>query len=257
MSDIKIIMSPSATTRLPAGEGANGSAGATPNGHSNGYVNNATNSHPNGNGHSNGQIEDPTLYTTGYTHGYTTGYISGYAQSETPKQMPIAIVGMSCRLPGNVTTPDEFWELCSRSRTGWSEIPKERFDNNSFFHPNPGKGGCLNTIGGNFLKEDLGLFDAPFFSLTAQEAISMDPQARILLECTFEALDSAGIPKHEIVGKDVGVFIGSTISEYEAQLFADSESIPMYQASGKSINILNIMKVDSNSIRLLHGNAIE
>lgn len=160
-------MSPSATTTLQADEGINGSAGATSNGHSNGgYVNGAAND----------QVVDPTLYTTGYTHGYTTGYISGYAQSETPKQMPIAIVGMSCRLPGSVTTPDEFWELCSRSRSGWSQIPKERFDNNSFFHPNPGKGGCLNTVGGNFLKEDLGLFDAPFFSLTAQEATSMDPQ---------------------------------------------------------------------------------
>ncbi|TVY13419.1 Reducing polyketide synthase PKS2 [Lachnellula arida] len=228
-------MSPSATTTLPAGEETNGSVGVTPNTHNNGYVNSSTNGQSNGNGPSNGQVEDTTHYTTGYTHGYTTGYISGYAQSETPKQMPIAIVGMSCRLPGNVTTPDEFWELCSRSRTGWSEIPKERFDNKSFFHPNPGKSGCLNTIGGNFLKEDLGLFDAPFFSLTAQEAISMDPQARILLECTFEALDSAGIPKHEIVGKDVGVFIGSSISEYEAQLFADSDSIPMYQASGCSM----------------------
>lgn len=168
-------MAPSATTSLPASGAANGNVEAPLNGHSNGQVNGSTN------GHSNGHIEDPTLYTTGYTHGYTTGYISGYAQSETPKEMPIAIVGMSCRLPGNVTTPDEFWELCSRSRSGWSQIPKERFDNNSFYHPNPGKGGCLNTIGGNFLKEDLGLFDAPFFSLTAQEATSMDPQQRLLL----------------------------------------------------------------------------
>jgi acyl transferase domain-containing protein len=148
--------------------------------------------------------------------------------------MPIAIVGMSCRLPGNVTTPDEFWELCSRARSGWSETPKERFENASFHHPNPGKSGCFNAIGGNFLKEDLGLFDAPFFSLTAQEATSMDPQQRLLLECTFEALDSAGIPKHQIVGKEVGVFIGGSFSEYESQLFADTDSIPMHQATGKS-----------------------
>lgn len=219
-------MAPTATTPLPAGEGVNGTMTASQNGHANGQVNTGTN------GHMDGNVEDPTLYTTGYTHGYTTGYISGVNQAETPKPMPIAIVGMSCRLPGNVTTPDEFWELCSRARTGWSHIPKERFDNNSFYHPNPGKGGCLNTNGGNFLKEDVGLFDAPFFSLTAQEATSMDPQARLLLECTFEALDSAGIPKHEVVGKEVGVFIGGSFSEYEAQLFADSESIPMHQATG-------------------------
>lgn len=169
------------------------------------------------------------LYKNAYTHGYTDGYIHGNGQ---PRQMPIAIVGMSCRLPGSVTTPDEFWELCSRARSGWSEIPKERFENGSFHHPNPGKSGCFNAIGGNFLKEDLGLFDAPFFSLTAQEATSMDPQQRLLLECTFEALDSAGIPKHQIVGKEVGVFIGGSFSEYESQLFADTDSIPMHQATG-------------------------
>ncbi|KAI6712167.1 polyketide synthase 1 [Diplocarpon mali] len=186
------------------------------------------------NGHvrrsSRDRIAEP--YTAGYTHGYTQGYISGLNEPQKPKQIPIAIVGMSCRLPGNVTTPNEFWELCSRSRSGWSEVPKERFDSASFHHPNPGKHGCHNAAGGNFLTEDVGLFDAPFFSLTAQEATSMDPQQRLLLECTFEALDSAGIPKHEIVGKNVGVFIGGSFAEYESQLFADSESIPMYQATG-------------------------
>jgi acyl transferase domain-containing protein len=183
-------------------------------------------------------MDDPTkfytdAYTNGYTDGYSTGYTSGFCEPDAAQQMPIAIVGMSCRLPGNVTTPDEFWELCSRARTGWSEIPKQRFENASFHHPNPGKSGCFNAVGGNFLKEDVGLFDAPFFSLTAQEATSMDPQQRLLLECTFEALDSAGIPKHEIVGKDVGVFIGGSFSEYETQLFEDPDTMPMYQATGE------------------------
>lgn len=183
------------------------------------------------------KVENPTkFYTDAYTHGYTEGYIAGFEEPAIPKppaQIPIAIVGMSCRLPGNVTTPDEFWELCSRARNVWSEIPKERFENAAFHHPNPGKSGCFNAKGGHFLREDVGLFDAPFFSLTAQEAISMDPQQRILLECTFEALDSAGFPKHEVVGKDVGVFIGGSFSEYESQLFSDTESNPMYQSTGK------------------------
>lgn len=123
-------------------------------------------------------VDSPTrqLYTDAYTHGYTEGYVKGYGQPEGPAKMPIAIVGMSCRLPGNVASPDEFWELCSRARTGFSEIPKDRFETSSFHHPNPGKRGCFNAAGGNFLKEDLGLFDAPFFSLTAQEATSMDPR---------------------------------------------------------------------------------
>jgi len=231
-------MAPSATSWTAADEGTNGTVAGATNGTTNGYAAARTNGHlnnlANGTGHMGG---DPNLYTTGYTHGFTNGYITGYASSEMPKQMPIAIVGMSCRLPGNVATPDEFWELCSRARNGWSEIPKERFENASFHHPNPGKSGCFNAVGGNFLKEDLGLFDAPFFSLTAQEATSMDPQQRLLLECTFEALDSAGIPKHEIVGKEVGVFIGGSFSEYESQLFQDTETIPMYQATGRSCKL--------------------
>lgn len=226
-------MAPSATTNWsPAGESTNGAVEATSNGTSNGGLANVNNlAIPPPTGHMGG---DQNPYATGYTHGYTNGYITGYAQSELPKQMPIAIVGMSCRLPGNVTTPDEFWELCSRARHGWGGIPKERFDMTSYQHPNPGKSGCFNAAGGAFLKEDIGLFDAPFFSLTAQEATSMDPQQRMLLECTFEALESAGIPKHQIVGKDVGVFIGGTFSEYESQLFSDTDTIPMYQATGRS-----------------------
>jgi acyl transferase domain-containing protein len=170
------------------------------------------------------------LYTDAYTHGYTEGYIKG---NTSPKIIPIAITGMSCRLPGNVTTPDEFWELLSRARSGWSKIPKERFGDSSFYHPNPGKAGCFNAVGGHFLSEDVASFDAPFFGLTSQEATSMDPQQRLLLECTFEALENAGIPKHEIVGKRVGVFIGGSFSEYEASSFTDADTIPMYQATGK------------------------
>jgi Beta-ketoacyl synthase, N-terminal domain len=212
-------MTPSATTLSSPQEGINNAMGVTLEERETAKT-----------GQDGGTIPGTRLYTDAYTHGYTDGYIKG---NESPRNTPIAIVGMSCRLPGNVTTPDEFWELCSRARSGWSEIPKDRFDDSSFYHPNPGKGGCFNAVGGHFLKEDLGLFDAPFFSLTSQEATSMDPQQRLLLECTFEALENAGISKHEIVGKRVGVFIGGSFSEYESQSFADTDTIPMYQATGK------------------------
>ena len=119
-------------------------------------------------GHSDDHTNIVTdAYTHGYTEGYKSGYSTGYCQLDGPRPMRIAIVGMSCRLPGNVTTPDEFWELYSRARSGWSKIPKQRFESASFHHPNPGKNGCFNAVGGNFLQEDLGLFDAPFFSLMA------------------------------------------------------------------------------------------
>ncbi|KAF2642182.1 hypothetical protein P280DRAFT_425001 [Massarina eburnea CBS 473.64] len=143
---------------------------------------------------------------------------------------------MSCRFPGSVSTPDEFWELLARSRTGFSEIPPNRFSKERFFHPNPGKSGTTNARGGNFLTQDLTVFDAPFFGFTQQEAISLDPQQRLLLECTFESLESAGVPKHEVVGKNVGVFVGGSFSDYDADLFRDSETIPMHQATGFALH---------------------
>lgn len=175
---------------------------------------------------------DPTApnYENAYTHGYKDGYTVAHVEL---KHQHIAIIGMSCRLPGSVSTPDEFWELLARSRTGYSGIPESRFSDKRFFHPNPGKSGCTNARGGNFLTHDLDAFDAPFFGFTQQEAISLDPQQRLLLECTFEALESAGIPKHDIVGKDVGVFVGGSLPEREVDLFRDPDTIPMHQATGK------------------------
>lgn len=194
------------------------------------------------NGHMNGQgvvVDDTNAsappghkYEDAYTHGYTDGYTTAHVEL---KHQQIAIIGMSCRLPGSVSTPDEFWELLARSRTGFSEIPASRFSDKRYFHPNPGKSGSTNARGGNFLTHDLTAFDAPFFGFTQQEAISLDPQQRLLLECTFEALESAGIPKHDVVGKDVGVFVGGTFSEYEADLFRDPDTIPMHQATGISV----------------------
>lgn len=95
------------------------------------------------------------------------------AQQEGSQPTPIAIVGMSCRLPGDVSTLEEFWRLMSRARSGWSEIPKERFSKDAYWHPNPEKKGCFNTAGGYFLNQDLACFDAPFFNITAQEAQSL------------------------------------------------------------------------------------
>jgi hypothetical protein len=178
--------------------------------------------------------DSPDSYEVAYTDGYKSGYSEGYTASHIElKHQPIAIIGMACRFPGDVSTPDEFWELLARSRTGFSEIPKERFSSERFFHPNPGKSGTTNARGGNFLQCDLTAFDAPFFNFTAQEATSLDPQQRLLLECTFEALESAGIPKHSVVGKDVGCFVGGSFSEYEADLFRDPDTIPMHQATGE------------------------
>lgn len=86
---------------------------------------------------------------------------------------PIAIVGMSCRLSGDVSTPDEFWSLLSHSRDGWTPIPPDRFNPDIYHHPNPQKAGCFNQDGGYFMNNDFSKFDAPFFNITKQEALAM------------------------------------------------------------------------------------
>ncbi|KAL3425313.1 polyketide synthase [Phlyctema vagabunda] len=153
-------------------------------------------------------------------------------------EQPIAIIGMGCRLPGDVSSAEEFWELCSRARSGWSTIPKNRFNHEAFHHPNPDKQGCYNPEGGHFLSEDVGLFDAPFFNLTEKEAISLDPQQRLLLECTYEALENGGIPKESLVGKNVGVYVGGSLSDYELRNWRDTDTAPMHLATGCAAALL-------------------
>lgn len=155
-----------------------------------------------------------------------------------PKFPPVAIVGMSCRLPGGASDPEEFYQLCCRARSGWCEIPADRFSKPGYHHPNPDKLGCYNPIGGSFLTEDVGLFDAPFFNITEREALSMDPQHRLILECTYEALESAGIPKHKLIGKNVGVYAGGSFTDYELNNLRDLDTAPMHQSTGNAPSLL-------------------
>ncbi|KAI0150274.1 ketoacyl-synt-domain-containing protein [Xylariaceae sp. FL1272] len=89
------------------------------------------------------------------TNGHSNGSVKHQSVPTLPlESMPIAICGMSCRLPGNVASPAEFWELLARERSGYSKIPPNRFSTAPFYHPNPGKAGCFNPVGGHFLEHD-------------------------------------------------------------------------------------------------------
>ncbi|EAU32451.1 hypothetical protein ATEG_07067 [Aspergillus terreus NIH2624] len=151
---------------------------------------------------------------------------------EARQVAPIAIVGMACRLPGNVSTLDDFWTMVSRSRDAWSPVPKERFSSDAFYHPNPQKGGCFNQRGGYFLQHDYSKFDAPFFQMTRQEAIAMDPQQRQLLECTYEALENAGLSKMSVSSGKMGVFVGGRSPDYRMGNLRDLNQVPMFDATG-------------------------
>ncbi|KAB5536494.1 hypothetical protein GE09DRAFT_1290796 [Coniochaeta sp. 2T2.1] len=113
--------------------------------------------------------------------------------------MPIAIVGMSCRFPGDATNPSNLWDMLCNRRSAWSAIPKDKFTAEAFYHPDPDRNGAINVEGGHFLKEDIGRFDASFFSISPNEAKAIDPQQRLQLESAYEALENAGIPMEKAV----------------------------------------------------------
>ncbi|KAI0179166.1 ketoacyl-synt-domain-containing protein [Hypoxylon sp. FL1284] len=151
-------------------------------------------------------------------------------ESDVP--MPIAIVGMACRLPGDVSSPGDFWKLLTKGRSAWSKIPKDRFNQEAYNHPNPEKKGTINSQGGYFVGQSLDMFDPGFFDMTRKEAETMDPTQRLLLECTYEALENAGIPKESIVGRKVGVFIGGPDNEHRMGNLRDLDDSPMYDPTG-------------------------
>ncbi|CAG7938877.1 unnamed protein product [Penicillium olsonii] len=136
----------------------------------------------------------------------------------TPGPKPLAIVGMSCRLPGDVASLEDFWELLTNSKDGYREFPRERFNWEAFYHPNEARKDAIHVKHGYFLNDDVANFDAPFFKMNATDAASFDPQGRILLECVYEALENAGIAKESIAGTKVGVFASTNASDYLLEL---------------------------------------
>ncbi|KAL2822603.1 hypothetical protein BJX63DRAFT_441226 [Aspergillus granulosus] len=158
--------------------------------------------------------------------------VNGVHENAPPKTTPIAIVGMGCRFGGGVTSPEKLWELVAGSRSAWSEIPEDRYNRDAFFHPHSQKLGTSDVKGGYFLQEDVGLFDTSFFNFTAEVAASMDPQIRLLLEVTYEALESAGITLAQIAGSNTSVFTGSFIRDYHDLLSRDPDTLPRYFTTG-------------------------
>ncbi|MFI1227660.1 MULTISPECIES: SDR family NAD(P)-dependent oxidoreductase, partial [unclassified Streptomyces] len=127
---------------------------------------------------------------------------------------PLAIVGMSCRYPGGVSSPAELWELVSQGRDAVSPLPDDRgWDLEGLYDPDPDQLGKVYTKGGGFIG-GAGDFDAGFFGISPREALAIDPQQRLMLEAAWEAVEDAGIDPTSLRGSDTGVFCGVVTSDY-------------------------------------------
>src|SRR5262245_51689851 len=125
----------------------------------------------------------------------------------------IAIVGIGCRLPGGIESPDSLWHFLRSSGDAVREIPPERWNLESVYDPHPDTPGKSISRRAALLN-DVAAFDAAFFGISPREAAVMDPQQRLLLETTWRALEDAGIPLGKLAGSNTGVYVGISHSDY-------------------------------------------
>ncbi|KAL8992183.1 MAG: hypothetical protein Q9169_007295, partial [Polycauliona sp. 2 TL-2023] len=171
-----------------------------------------------------------------------------------PASEPIAIIGLSCKFAGDARDPEALWQLMAEKSSAWSEIPRTRFNATGAYHSNPEKLSTMNVLGGHFIDEDVALFDAPFFNLSAEYAAALDPQFRLQLESAYEALENgepgrfvevsilwsmliyasivAGVPLSQVAGSNTSVYAGVWKQDYRDNLIRDEDNLPRYSATG-------------------------
>ncbi|KAL0937175.1 polyketide synthase [Colletotrichum truncatum] len=152
---------------------------------------------------------------------------------------PIAIVGLSARLPGDGDTPERFFESLLAGRSARTEVPPERYNADAFWHPDAERSGATRVRHGHFLKGSIKAFDAPFFSITPTEARSIDPQQRGMLECVYKALENAGTPLDQVAGSQTGVYVGCFTADYNDHIAKDLDIPNKYSALGTVASMLS------------------
>nr|AQV04237.1 SwnK-like protein 1 [Slafractonia leguminicola] len=163
-----------------------------------------------------GQQLSPAKLFEHYTIKALAAYLSGPEQTTVEPVLPqrqlqtnedIAVVSMACRLPGGITTPEEYWELLERGADATSNVPKDRWDADALYDADPDASGKSYCRRGGFISS-IDDFDASFFGISPREARALDPAQRIMLETCWEGLERAGYTAEQLRGSQTGVYVG-------------------------------------------------
>ena len=156
---------------------------------------------------------------------------------------PLAIIGMGCRFPGDANTPEEFWDLICNKTDAIGPIPKDRWDSDALYAPEWRRQGKISVNRGGFIK-NVDMFDAGFFGISPLEASRMDPQQRMLLEVSYEAVEDAGLSLNDLSESITAVFIGISAHDYGVLQSTPQERVNI----GSHTNLGSALCITANRI---------